>query len=238
MLVMGIITTLGGGAGITKSTIEREPLDKQYTNMCSTWFVDDIGWVRSPAAVEKGLRYFYDKTGVQPLFYLTETVNGSYTPAGPEVQAFAESLYNQYFTDEAHMVFVFQCKDEDTRYNMAACTGAQAKTVVDDEALEILYDYFDSNFYSDMSEDEFIAASFQRAADRMMKTTPNYTFVGFVIACALVGFFLLIVFIRMLFKRAHEKAEETVAILNADTKPLDRDSSAVSDLRDKYGSDS
>lgn len=219
--------------GITKSTIDREPLGKQYVNLSTTWLQDDIGWIRSNSKVEKGLRYFYDKTGVQPFLYLTETVNGSYTPSGPEVQAFANDVYDQLFTDEGHMVFVFQCRDESDIYTMAAVTGMQAKTVVDDEALEILYDFMDSYFYSDKTEDELFADAFHSAADRMMKTTPSYGAIFIILILAIILATVIFFILKAIFKRKKEAAQETIDILNAPTSSTMEDPE-MDALRQKY----
>lgn len=216
-----LFTMIGSSAsGITKSTIDREPLSKQYGTFTGSWFEDNIGWIRSPAKVEQGLKYFYDKTGVIPYLVLIEDINGNYNPGGQACWDYGEMIYQRMFNDEAHMVFVFQCRDESDVYNMAAVTGAQAKTVLDDsEALEILYDYFDSYFWSDRTDDEMFADAFHDAADRIMKKTPNYTFIVVIAVVIVIGLVVAFFIIKEIHRRKKEAAEETERILNT---PVDR----------------
>lgn len=204
---------------VTKSTVDREPLPKQYVTMSTRWFEDQIGWIRSPASVERGMRYFYDKTGVQPYLVLTEDIHGDYSPTGQAVWDYGNEVYNELFSDEGHLVFVFQCQDNSTQYNMAGVTGAMAKTVVDEEALEILYDYFDHYFNSDVSDDEMFSLSFQKAADRMMTRTPSYGWMAILAIAVIVILIVVFLVLRLIYRRRKEEAEETERILST---PIDR----------------
>lgn len=223
IMIVGVVAATSMGGSITQSTIERTPLEKQYVDQISTYIRDDIGWMRSESKISAGLRYFYDKTGVQPYLILTEEINGDYSPSGEEVYTYACDMYDALFEDEGHMVFVFQCKDEDTKYNMAACTGAQAKTVIDQEALEILYDYIDAYFYSDRDEDLLFSDAFQSAADRIMKVTPNYAAVIVIVCVLAIALAFIVVIINKVNARRREEAEETERILNTRIDRIDGD---------------
>lgn len=228
-----LLPRLGSGS-ITRSTIEREKLDSQYVTLSDTWYDDSaMGWIASGKVLEDGLKDFYNETGVQPYLVITDQINGDYTPTGDEVWNYANQVYDQMFTDEGHMVFVFQCPDGGTDYMMAACTGAQAKTVLDDaEALEILYDYVDSYFWSDRDEDEMFADAFRDAGKRIMDTQMSTAqivaiVVGVVIVVAIVYFI-----VKTLADRSREKAKETERILNT---PVDKfGDSSLDDLKNKY----
>lgn len=211
-------------ARITPSTIAREALDKKYVDMSTDWYDDsDMHWIASPGTLKDGLRYFYDKTGVQPYLVIVEDINGDLAPSGDEVWEYGNEIYDEMFTDEGHMVFVFQCPDGGTNYMMAAVTGVQAKTVVDDEALEILYDYLDAYFYSDRDEDEMFADAFRDAADRMMKkTTPIILIIVLAVAFVVVVFIAYLA-LKAYFKRKKEEAEETERILNTPISQLGED---------------
>lgn len=50
------------------------------------------------------MKHFYDKTGVQPYVYITDTVNGSQYPSSSDLQNYANDLYDELFTDEAHIL--------------------------------------------------------------------------------------------------------------------------------------
>ena len=223
-----------GSGDITRSTIEREKLDGQYVTLSDTWYDDSaMGWIASPAVLEDGLKDFYNETGVQPYLVITDQINGDYHPTGDEVWNYANQLYDELFTDEGHMVFVFQCEDGKTDYMMAACTGVQAKTVLDEgEALEILYDYVDSYFWSDRDDDEMFADAFRDAGKRIMDTqmTTGQTvaIVAGVIVVVVVGYFI----VKTLVKRSKEKAEETERILNTPVEKFG--DSSLDDLKDKY----
>lgn len=236
MLVVFFFAVFRGtfGGDITRSTIEREKLDSQYVTLSDTWYDDSaMGWIDSGKVLEDGLKDFYNETGVQPYLVITDQINGDYHPTGDEVWNYANQLYDELFTDEGHMVFVFQCEDKKTDYMMAACTGVQAKTVLDEgEALEILYDYVDSYFWSDRDDDEMFADAFRDAGKRIMDTqmTTGQTvaIVAGVVVVVVVGYFI----VKTLVKRSKEKAEETERILNTPVEKFG--DSSLDDLKDKY----
>lgn len=229
-----ILSKVSGTGSITRSTLDREPLDKQYVTLSDEWFDDSsMGWIRSPAVLKDGLKEFYNDTGVQPYLVITSDIHGNFAPSGQEVLNYANDIYNERFTDEGHMVFVFQCPDGGTDYTMAACTGAMAKTVIDDnEALEILYDYVDHYFYSDCDEDEMFANAFRDAGQRIMNkqlTTLQVIIIGIVVIVVAV---ILYSIITASMKRSKEKAEETERILNTPLEKLG--DSSLNDLKSKY----
>lgn len=205
-----------GNNGITRSTIERQPLDKQYVQTGDgQFFRDDIGWIGSPNRLNKDLRHFYEKTGVWPYLVITETVYGSYSPSGEDVMNYAEEIYRERYTDEGHMVFVFQSQDNSDYYMMGCYTGAQANLVIDTyEATEILYDYLDSYWWTDKDEEAFFGDAFADAADRIMKVTPNYTYRVVVVIGIVVVLLILLTITNKIIKRKKEKAAETERLLN------------------------
>lgn len=220
LIIIGVIllslAPSAGTNGITRSTIERQPLDKQYVQTGDgQFFRDDIGWIGSPNRLNKDLRYFYEKTGVWPYLVITETVYGSYSPSGEDVMNYAEEIYRDRYTDEGHMVFVFQSQDNSDYYMMGCYTGAQANLVVDTyEATEILYDYLDSYWWTDKDEEAFFGDAFADAADRIMKVTPNYTYRVVVVIGVVVVLLILLAITNKIIKRKKEKAAETERLLN------------------------
>jgi len=215
---------------VTKSTIDREPLSKQYVTEIGVWYDDEMGWILSSSTVNSALKYFYDKTGVAPYLTIVEKVEGSYIPTGQQVWNYGAKLYDQLFEDEGHLLFVFQCPNGGTDYTMAAVTGPMAKTVVDDEALEILYDYIDYNFYTDKSDDDMFGDAFRSAADRMMVKTPSNKLLIFIVIAVVIVLFIVWQIMKAIFKRKAQEAQETVEILS---QPIEKDE--ASDLADKYG---
>lgn len=237
LIVVAVLHNNGAfaGSGITKSTIEREKLAGQYVDVVDDWYDDSsMNWISSGYTLENGPRDFYNETGVQPYLVITDEVNGNYAPSGQQVFEYANQVYDEMFTDEGHMVFVFQCPDGGTDYNMAACTGAQAKAVVDDEALEILYDYLDYYFYSDLDEDEMFAKAFEKAGERIMhKDTPIIVYVLAVAGIGLVVFAICFV-VRTKAKRAKEEAAETERILKTPIHKIGDTDPDLEDLKNKY----
>lgn len=234
---VGAINAARTSSGVTKSTIDREPLAKQYVTDTGEYIDDSIGWIRSRNKVEKGLRYFYDKTGVMPYLVVTEQVAGTYNPTGQQVWDYGNEVYDREFDDEGHLVFVLQCRDESVDYTMAGVTGAMAKTVVDEEALEILYDYMDANFHSDKSEDDMFADTFRDAADRMMtRDGDNVSKAVKIVGGGLVivaGLVVLYLILKAILKRQREKAEETQRILETPVEKIGSTDEAE-DLAGKY----
>lgn len=224
-----MIILFGNSAHITASTEDREKLDPQYVTLSDQWYDDSaMGWISSGSLLEKGLRSFYQKTGVQPYLVITDEVNGSTSPTGDEVWDYANQVYDQMFTDEGHMVFVFQCPDGGLDYMMGAVTGAQAKTVIDDEALEILYDYVDTYFYSDYDEDEMFARAFQDAGNRIMSKTVSPVIVIVLVIGVVAVLIIVFCILKAVFKRSKEKAAETERILNTPVSSIgDQDRKSV-----------
>jgi len=212
--------------------MDRTPLEKKYVTDTGEWLEDSLGWIRSQATVKKGLKYFYDKTGVMPYLVVTETINQSVHPTGQEAWDYGNLIYDDHFDDEGHLVFVFQCEDNGTDYTMAGITGAMAKTVIDDEALEILYDYMDYYFNSDVTEDEMFSGAFRDAADRIMTKTPNYTALYVRYICGTISVIAICFIVKAVHKRRKEAAEETQRILNAPVETIGDEK--VDTLASKY----
>ena len=159
-------TQLFGGTGITPSTVRREPLPAGSVNETG-YYTDTLGWIGNEERLLQGMRYFYEKTGVQPYLYITDSVNGSHFPSQADLEDFAEGLYDRLFTDEAHLLLVFF--EYGGYYMTRGITGVQAKTVIDSEAGDILLDYLDRYYYNEnLSDEEYFSKAFHDAADRIM----------------------------------------------------------------------
>lgn len=226
----GTTTTYSDSGSITTSTIVREALPKGSVNE-TDYYTDELGWIGSQTQLLSGMKYFYQKTGVQPYLYITDTVNGSHYPSSSDLEAFASTLYDELFTDEAHLLLVFY--EYDNGYRDWYIAGSQAKTVVDTEGGDILLDYIDRYYYDQsLSEEEFFSKAFVDAADRMMDVTQSpWVTVGLVAGAALI---LLILFFwwRAAVKRKREKEKETQEILNTPIQKFgDKE---VEDLAKKY----
>ncbi|UWG99359.1 hypothetical protein LPY66_15915 [Dehalobacter sp. DCM] len=166
---IGSIPGSSGSSDITPSSVAREPLPAGAVNE-TDYYTDELGWITNETKLLPGLKYFYDKTGVQPHLYITDTINGSHTPTMDEMEAYAGDLYDQLFTDEAHVLLVFF--EYNNSYMDYYISGTQAKTVIDTEAGNILLDYLDRNYYDkSLTDEEYFSTSFRDAADRIMTVT-------------------------------------------------------------------
>lgn len=196
---------------ITASTVNREKFDeaeKYYID--GLWYIDELDWIKKSAKLESGMKYFYEKTGIQPFLYIT----GENFPTNDVLEKRANEIYEDYFSDEAHLVVVFS--EYNSRYKCCYVTGVQSKTVIDSEAGEILLDYIDHYYYSDLDEDEFFARSFREAADRIMRVTPKYGWIAFIFILVII--LTVIIFIWWKKKKKHKLDEMKKAedILNSD----------------------
>lgn len=219
------------GGNITPSTVAREKLDGQYVTT-TEYYADTIGWIRSGSKLKAGMKSFFDDTGVQPFLYLTETVNGSTCPSDEEMEAFANSLYDELFEDEGHLLVVFQEYNSDGNYLVWCVAGKQAKTVFDDEARDIFFDYLDHYYYSSYSEDEFFSKAFEDTGKRMMEKTTNPV----VVIAVIIGVIAVALIAFSWWKRARaakkEQAAETARILNTPIEKIG--DKTLEDLEDKY----
>jgi hypothetical protein len=221
-------------SSITSSTIAREPLQRSAV-IETAYFTDELDWINNTTKLESGMKYFLSKTGVQPYVYITDSINGQHYPTDSACEEFGEQLYASLFRDEAHFLLLFIEYNDD--YKMWYIGGNQAKTVVDNEASNIIMDYVERYYYqSELTEDEMFSNAFRDAADRMMtKTTPTsvYFIIGIVIVAVLVIAFL---WWRKAKAQKNIEREQAQKILETPIDALGDNS--LSDLENKYSGDS
>lgn len=215
VIVAGLITAR---PNIQQSTVERSKLDSSLCTKVDTWYQDDINWIHDEKTLLKGLKTFYDKTGVQPYLWITDNINGKAKPNTSDFETALKSKYSELFKDEGHVIVCFM-ESSPSVYATYYWAGSAAKGVIDDEAGEILLDVIDSKYTSDLSDEEMFSKSFSDAATRMMKvgrTTKQYIILAVAVVAGLgiiVGFIFLLKAKR---KSDAEEAEERERILNTD----------------------
>ena len=239
VVVFVVLTTIGiilsdsngGSGGITRSTVQREALPKSAVNETG-YLTDELGWINSRTKLESGMKDFYKRTGVQPYLYITDRVDGSSVATAENMEAYALKLYDELFTDEAHVLVLFH-EAVSSDYSTWCIAGTQAKTVLDNEGRDILLDYIDHYYYSDLEDDEMFSTAFKKAGERLMTVTKSPV-PGIVLACIVViGMLIAFSWWKMKQARDAEKAAETERILNAPLSGLGTDP-AMKDLEDKY----
>ena len=214
-----------------KSTVERTKLDSKYVTK-TAYFNDTAGWISSSSTLEKGLRSFYEATGVQPYLYVTEDINGDTNPSSAEMDAFCEQLYDQLFEDEGHILVV--------SYDYVGYwyyVGHNAETVFDSEAQEIFENYVDHYaddlVYDEIGLDEFYSSVFADTGERIMQVTPNYTMIFIIVVVALIILLLLYRWWQKAKEQKNKEAAHAEAVLNADINDMVNDPT-LSNLEEKY----
>ena len=223
--------------GVTKSTVNREKLQSSSLVESDQYFCDELDWISDPVTLRSGMEHFYEKTGVQPFLYITDNVGGS--PTDDRLEAFGNEVYDKYFSDEAHLVVLFY--EKSGSYRSCYIAGKEAKTVVDDEAGEILLDYIDHYYYSDFDEATFFSKSFYEAADRMMRITPSYGWIAGIFVLVLAIVIVLFVWWKKKKKHKLDEMKQAQDILNSDLNEFSAPgyegseaSSEVEELKKKY----
>lgn len=231
-IIVIVIGLIAARPNIQQSTIERSKLDSSLCTKVDTWYQDDIDWIHDEKTLLKGLKAFYDKTGVQPYLWITDSINGKAKPNTSDFETALKSKYSELFKDEGHVIVCFM-ESSPSVYATYYWAGSAAKGVIDDEAGEILLDVIDSKYTSDLSDEEMFSKSFSDAATRMMKvgrTTKQYIILAVAVVAGLgivVGFIFLLKAKR---KSDAEEAAERERILNTD---IDEMSDSVLDKYNK-----
>lgn len=238
-VIILIFATMSGAFGavnsvnsITKSTVEREKLDSSAA-IVGEYYTDELGWIRSSTKLTSGMKAFYKETGVAPYLYITDTVNGTNYPSSSDMDTYANTLYDQLFEDEAHILLLFH-EYEPSEYSMWYVCGAQAKTVMDQEACDILLDYMDNYYYSDLSDEEMFSTAFEKAGERIMKVTKSPLPMIIIAIAAVVIVIILFRWWKKAKAQKNLEAEQTERILNADLKTVGSQKDDLSDLEEKY----
>ena len=235
LLFAGIVFFTSGGASggsIARSTVEREKLPASAVQQTAYYTDADGSWIRSPSTLERGLKAFYEETGVQPYVYILP--NGETTSVSALTER-AEQLYPALFSDEGHFLLVF-CDDGRGSFHCGYTVGSQAKTVMDDEAIGILADYLD-RYYADMSisEEEIFSNAFEDTGKRIMTVTRSP--VVPVAVCIAVVIVAVLVFITLKKRREQREREQQRAEEILKT-PLEKfGDQEVEDLAKKYEKD-
>lgn len=129
------------------------------------YYKDELGYLSEKC--EPGLEYFYKKTNIQPVVLTMDIEKVSAYDDDEEIN----QLYSSLFLDEAHFLFViFGNKEGTADWEYSYAAGSDAVSVMDDEAVDILFERIDHYYYdSNVSDDELVSRSFEDAADKIMK---------------------------------------------------------------------
>lgn len=111
------------------------------------------------------MEYFYEKTGIQP-YVMTVDIS--------KVKKWDDDklvdTYLDLFEDEGHFLLVIFADKKGTKdWEYSWCLGNDTESILDDEAMDILWWYIDEYYETDMSDDAMISTAFHDAADKIMQ---------------------------------------------------------------------
>lgn len=223
---------------ITASTIERTKLPASDCKLIDSWFEDNMRphWISNDNELIRGLREFYNKTGVQPYLVLMPDIDGDVYPTQSEIDNKLMEIYDEVMPDGGHVVVGF-IEGVPNEYALGVYAGAKAEIVMDAEARDILMDYLDYYYTSDLEDEEYFVTAFRDTADRIMKldeiksVSTDKTIRTVVIVVAVVAL-VIIISVAVVRSRKHkaEQAKADAEILNSDI----HDPSDTDPLKNKY----
>lgn len=239
MFVMIIITVFMMSLILPKpglsSTRNREKINSNvpYNAKC---IIDEIYWFDSSTQTGTKLKEFYDKTGIQPYIVLKDYDKSLKTDE--DKLSYAETWYEENIKDESTFLFMYfaeQDVDNDVGF-MCYVSGYQCDSVMDSEAVDILWNYIDSYWYSDMSTDDLFIEAFCDTANTIMtksRTLADVAWLFGIIVLVCASGCIIIVIITKKRKAEKERAAETERILNTPMQDL-ATTSKNDDLVNKY----
>jgi hypothetical protein len=213
-----LFANYSANGSVPASTYAREPLAKGVA-LETAYLKDDAHWIDNVSGVERAMKYFYDKTGVFPYLWIAETLDGESLVSDEAANAALEALYDAEIGDEGHIAILF-LEPYPKYYDIYYVAGAAARTVLDQEACDILMNYFVRYYTSDYEDSEYFAQVFIDAADRIMtKTVPTSRILLFA-AIGLIALVCVFLFILAMVRRVNERKRLNAEILNT---PIDGD---------------
>lgn len=151
----------------SQSSITREKADTGVS-FSSDCILDELGWVEDVTATGESLKDFYNATGVQPYVYF-KAYDASLT-SDSEKEEYAFDWYEDNIDNEGTFLFLYFAEedtDNDVGY-MVYVNGYDIDSVMDEEAVDIFWDYVDEYWYSDLSTDDMLTEIFNSTADAIM----------------------------------------------------------------------
>lgn len=208
---------------IERSTVNREPLPDSKCTPYEEWYQDDWGdWIDDYGEEDSlihGLRYFYEKTGVQPYLWIMGE-EGKDFKYEESLEELSDIKYKELFgDDEGHLIVIFrEYPNASSNYICTATPGYDAEVqVMDEQAREILLDYIDY-YYTDsnLTEGQFFDQAFRQAANRMMKKQLSWKQIGVIVAVAIILVIGIIITAKIVKSRKVAVAKQKAAQARAE----------------------
>lgn len=128
-------TVYGDSGWVPNSTKERTPLPPSFAQGTEYLTDEDGTHIEHPLVLEQKLLSFYGKTGVKPYLYILSE-DTPYKGNSIEFVQKGNSLYDELFDDEGHLLMLFRPNGGD--WECMFFMGDKARVVMDEEAQEIL----------------------------------------------------------------------------------------------------
>lgn len=173
----------------------------------TAYYTDECGNVGDAEALTGGMKYFFEKTGVQPYVYYTdvESYYGKYyTTSG------MDSLYNSLFQDEGHFLLIIA--GNITNYyshKVSYYYGSDVERVMDEAAIELFFEHFDKEALKQADADVIISNAFRRTADEL--TGIRAYGIGYMILIALLMAGIIAVIATLARSRYQRKMDRIIA---------------------------
>jgi len=227
---------------VIPSTITRTPLSAGSAMETGSLFTDHLGWIGNQTELATGMRNFHQATGVRPHLYIIGEIYGTQQPSDAQLRSFAEARYDALFDDEAHVLLLF-FENEQHQYGMWVVPGSQARSVIDQEAQDILMDFVQRYYYSEMGEEQLFSTAFNSTAERIMHVPPEppdnraiwQTII--IVAGVLLLIFLLFRWWQKKQEQKNAEAEQLERVLAQPLETMGNPSDSASQLAQQYTDD-
>lgn len=235
VFLLNLITSNGYETGKLKNYTIRKPLSISSSTE-TKYYTDELGWIKKPSQLEKGMKYFYKKTGVQPHLYITDNIDGEANPDNSSVEKFMSKKYDELFKDEAHLLLVYLDNEED--WGQWIMTGSVAKSVIDLEAQDFIHSIVDKYSTSDLEDEEMFSKVFSESSDILM-TVYKSPWPKIILFITISGILAVIVIVVVKFRLKNKELEieqnkQNQEILNTPLDKIKPSEDNLDDLIDKY----
>ena len=169
LIIVAIILAIVMISGISasKDAKNRVKLDQKPT--VDIGYLDDtLGWIKSKSKVETAMKGFYDKTGVMPYLLITSNIGGASTSSAAETWT-TNKYYELFGKDETHLLVVWYQPAGTSDDYAFLYAGSSANGVVDADARNVIYNYFNRYYTSDYDDSTYFAKVFEDSAEEIMK---------------------------------------------------------------------
>jgi len=131
----------------------------------TSYVFDGLGTIDSEV-VEAGASYFYDKTGIQPVVYTTSVMGYQSGQSGIDLM---ESLYDELFNDEGHILIVLSGYESyhTMNYQLSYFYGGEVDRIMGEGDYNYFYSWVKSGCEGDVSISSSLKTAFMKTADRV-----------------------------------------------------------------------